>query len=198
MGNETQRPRGRESPPPLGLESKVVRLVAYDPRWPALFAEESRRLGEALGRRIGAVEHIGSTAIPGMPAKPVLDLMAAVGSLAEAEELIPALADLGYLWRPRDMEDVPDRRYFDRRRQDGSSTHHFSLARKSSQSWRDQIAFRDYLRANPEAARTYAELKRDLAERFPQDRGSYIEGKTGFVMEVLKKAAGHGRMARET
>jgi GrpB-like predicted nucleotidyltransferase (UPF0157 family) len=181
--------RGPESSLPLGLEPQAARLVEYDPRWPELFDAEAGRLREVLGARIGAVEHIGSTSIPGMPAKPVLDLMASVATLEEAQRMIGELEAIGYLWGPRDMQDVPDRRYFVRNREDGASTHHLSLAEATSVFWRRQIAFRDYLRANLDSREAYAQLKRELAARFPADRPSYTEGKTGFVSQVLRAAA---------
>ena len=196
MPNPSHQTRNPVAPPALGLERRAVRVVAYDPRWPEWFAAEAARLRDALGNRVGKIEHIGSTAIPGLPAKPILDMMASVDSLEEAEQLIPALQELGHEWGPRDMQDVPDRRYFVRHREDGASTHHLSLAAETSYCWRSQLAFRDYLRANAEARETYARLKRDLALRFPQDRGSYIDGKTAFVAEIMTAAAVPGRAER--
>jgi GrpB-like predicted nucleotidyltransferase (UPF0157 family) len=173
------------APTDLGLERKIVCLVAYNPHWPEWFAAEVARLRDVLGDRIGEIEHIGSTAIPSLPAKPILDMMASVESLTEAERLIPQLRTLGYEWGPRDMEDVPDRRYFVRRREDGASTHHLSLAMKTSHFWRGQLGFRDWLRARPEVREAYARLKHELAARFPADRPAYLEGKSDFVRQVL-------------
>jgi len=185
MPKPSELPPGSVGPPGLGLERKIVRLVAYDPRWPKWFAAEASRLRDALGNRIGETVHIGSTAIPDLPAKPILDMMASVKNLTEAERLTPELRALGYEWGPRDMEDVPDRRYFVRRREDGASTHHLSLAMKTSHCWRSQLAFRDWLRANPDVRNAYARLKRELAAKFPADRHAYIGGKTAFVRQVL-------------
>jgi GrpB-like predicted nucleotidyltransferase (UPF0157 family) len=117
-------------------------------------------------------------------------MMAAVEGLAQAEELIAELECLGYEWGSRDIQDVPDRRYFVRRRQDGASTHHLSLATTTSHCWRTQLAFRDWLRARPDVRDAYADLKRDLAARFPADRPAYLDGKTDFVRQVIAAATG--------
>jgi len=178
----------------IGMERGIVRLVPYQADWPACFAAEAERLRQALGGRIGAVEHMGSTAIPGMPAKPIIDMAASVESLAEAEGLIPDLARLGYEWHERDRQDVPDRLYFVRRTADGrATTHHLSLAEPASDFWARHLAFRDYLRTHPEAAAEYAELKRDLARKFPTDRGAYVDGKEAFVKRICDLALGRQR-----
>ena len=178
----------------IGLEKGVVRLLPYQPGWVGLFEAEAQRLRDALGGRIGTIVHVGSTAIPGMPAKPIIDIAASVESLAEAEGLIPDLARLGYEWGERDMQDVPDRRYFVRRTADGqASTHHLSLGEPASDFWVRTLAFRDYLRTHPEAAAEYAELKRDLARRFRTDRGAYVDGKGAFVKRICELAGGRHR-----
>jgi len=173
----------------IGLEPGAVRLMDSQQAWKKHFQAEARRLRAALGRRIGRVEHIGSTAIADMPAKPIIDIMAAVKTLAEAEEMIPQVERLGYEWHPRDRQDVPDRLYFVRRTEDGSkSTHHLSLAEATSDFWRRQLLFRDYVRAHPEVRQAYAELKRDLAAKFPADRPAYGDAKTAFIEDILRRA----------
>ncbi|HUT57989.1 MAG TPA: GrpB family protein [Phycisphaerae bacterium] len=177
----------------LGLEPGIVRLVDYNPRWPGLFEAEAARLRRNLEGRIGQIEHIGSTAIPGMPAKPVLDMMASVQTLRDAEQMVPDLEAIGYAWSMRDMQDVPDRRYFVRRREDGATTHHLSLSRRSSGFWQAQLAFRDRLCTHPDTHEAYARLKQDLARRFSCDRHSYVEEKGPFVAKVVKAATAMGR-----
>ena len=176
----------RPSPDLLGLESGRARLVEYQPAWVALFEEEAARIRGALGDRILTVEHVGSTAIPGMPAKPVLDLLVGIPSFAHGLELHPALATLGYEHRPD--EEIPDRLFFRRRLPDGRRTHHLSLAEPASHHYRVTICFRDYLRTHPDAAFEYRLLKEGLAETHMLDRSSYSEGKTAFVQEILRQA----------
>jgi GrpB-like predicted nucleotidyltransferase (UPF0157 family) len=171
---------------PLGLESGAVRLVPYDPRWPGLFEEAARELGHALGARALGIHHVGSTAIPGLPAKPVLDLLVSVPDLDAALALVPLLEPLGYELRPGDA--IPDR-HFLRRLRDGARTHHVSLAEPASWHHRSTLAFRDALRGDAGEAAAYAALKMELARRFPEDRTAYNEGKSAFVARVL---AGRG------
>lgn len=176
--------------PPLGLAGGRVRLVAYDARWPALFQQAAEELSRSLGDRVLVVEHVGSTSVPGLAAKPVLDILAGVPHLQRALDLVPDLAELGYEYRPH--EEIPDRHYF-RRSRGELRTHHLSLAEPTSRHYRVTLAFRDALRANAALAEEYGALKRHLAKRFRDDRAAYLEGKTEFVMRVLKS---HGARTR--
>lgn len=182
----TSRPRpwrGMESETEaLGLESGTVRVVSYDRRWPHLFEVASRELRIALGSSIVAVLHVGSTSVPGLCAKPILDILVTVPDFEASLELVPRLEDLGYEYRPD--EEIPDRHYF-RRRRGTARTHHLSLAEASSRHHRVTLAFRDALRADPSLASDYAGLKLHLARRFPRDRQVYLEGKSGFIARVL-------------
>jgi GrpB-like predicted nucleotidyltransferase (UPF0157 family) len=166
----------------LGLESGHSKLVPYDPRWPALFREAEAEIRAAAGDRILCIEHVGSTSVPGLTAKPVLDILVGVADFAAALDLVPALAPLGYEFRPQ--EEIPDRHYF-RRRVGTLRTHHLSLAEPASKHFRDTIAFRDALRADARLAREYEAVKLALAARFPRDRVAYTDGKTDFVVGVL-------------
>ena len=176
----------------IGLARGIVQLVPYEPAWKQYFQREARCLHEAIGGRIGTIEHIGSTAIPGMPAKPIIDMMGAVKSLAQAEQMVGDVEGLGYEWGSRDRQDVPDRFYFARRTPDQlKSTHHLSLAETTSGFWRRQVAFSDYLLPTPEAAREYIELKQRLAQEHPNDPGAYVDSKTDFVEKILRLASGN-------
>jgi GrpB-like predicted nucleotidyltransferase (UPF0157 family) len=167
---------------PLGLEHGTVRVVPYDERWVELFEEAAQELRSALGSLISGVHHVGSTAVPGLAAKPILDILVTIADFERGRELIPLLAELRYEYRPD--EEIPDRHYF-RRRRSSVRTHHLSLAEISSHHHRVTIAFRDALRRDVALAEEYAALKRELAIRFPRDRHSYIEGKTELVRRVL-------------
>ncbi len=170
--------------PALGLASRTVTLVPYDLRWPQHF-ERVRHELRTLGRDVLAVHHVGSTAVPGLCAKPLFNVLVSVADLELARTLIPQLERLGYEFRPN--HDLEDRLFF-RRRAGGLRTHHLSLSEPSSPHHVATLAFRDALRADAKLARSYAELKMRLARRFPNDRESYILGKTEFVLEVLAKA----------
>lgn len=169
---------------PLGLASGTVTVLPYDPRWADEFTIASRQIYGAVGPEIIAVHHVGSTAVPGLSAKPLLDILVTVPDFARALELVAQLATLGYEFRPN--EEIPDRHYF-RRLRGKLRTHHLSLAEPSSHYSKVTLAFRDALRANAEVAQRYAELKLDLARKFPYDRERYIAGKTDFVAEILSR-----------
>ena len=174
-----------------------IEIVSYDPRWPTLFAAEAARIRAAVGGQlIAAIEHFGSTAVPGLSAKPVIDILVAVRSLAQArQEAVPSLEALGYsYWR--DNPD-PHHMFFVKGLPPlGPRTHHVHLVEFGSPDARltgedtfwDRLLFRDYLRTHPEEVRRYEALKRYLATRFPTDREAYTDGKTDYVRSVMVKA----------
>lgn len=174
-----------EDDAPLGLANDVVELRPHDDRWPSLFAAEAKRLRAALGETILAVEHIGSTAIPEMPAKPLLDMMAAVAEGVALDRLAEGLAALGY--EDCGPAGVPERTLFAKGPPE-QRTHHLSLVPSGADYWHDQILFRDFLRANGDAAAAYAALKQDLLQRYRTARPDYTDGKSDFVTEVLARA----------
>jgi GrpB-like predicted nucleotidyltransferase (UPF0157 family) len=167
----------------LGLHRGVVEVVSYDPRWPALYEVAAAELLSAVGPAILGVHHVGSTSVPNLCAKPILDILISVPDFNAALRLVPEIEALGYVFR-RD-EEIEDRHYF-RRGNDTARTHHLSLATPTSRHHVDTIAFRDALRRDEQLAGAYADLKLALARRFPRDRESYINGKTDFVMGVLR------------
>ena len=173
--------------PPLGLKRGQVIVVPYDPRWPGLFEEAASQLRALLGSTILDVHHVGSTAVPGLCAKPILDILVSVRDFDVARQLVPRLAELGYEFRPD--EEIPDRHYFRRPPGGEIRMYHLSLAESDSRYHRLTIGFRDALRRDPQLAAAYARLKLDLAKRFPLDRPAYIEGKSQFVRDVLASSA---------
>jgi GrpB-like predicted nucleotidyltransferase (UPF0157 family) len=168
----------------LGLELGTVTVVPHDPRWAALFDEASSQLKAKLGSSILDVHHVGSTAVPGLCAKPVLDMLVLIPRLELAHDLVPELAQLGYRFGPED--DVRDRLFF-QRRHGTVRTHHLSLAEPSSHYRTVTLAFRDALRNDRALAARYCDLKVQLATQFPTDREAYQNGKTDFVLGTLER-----------
>jgi GrpB-like predicted nucleotidyltransferase (UPF0157 family) len=167
----------------------------YDPSWPALFEQESRRIGKALGAFVLATEHMGSTAVPGLPSKPIIDLLVGVRSFEEAEaRCVGPMQELGYVYIPDYSSWLPGELFF-RKGPPGPWTHHVHLMEMGHPRWEAFLVFRDYLRAHPAAARAYADIKRGLAAAAHDDIKAYRNGKSAFVEEMTEKAqAWRGRM----
>ena len=163
-----------------------VILAEHDPSWPEVFTGEAQAIRQALGDILVSVEHIGSTAIPGLAAKPVIDILVGVTTLAEAEAKIPALEALGYDCRGENG--IPGRLFFRKGLQEFRRTHHLHLVETGHEQWPLMLAFRDYLRAHPGDAQRYEALKRTLAVQFRDNRAAYSKGKTEFVQAILEKA----------
>lgn len=167
----------------LGLQKGIVKLAPHTELWHQLFAEEEARLREAIGEHVVAIEHIGSTAICGLPAKPIIDIAAAVREAVDAQACVRLLENIGYEYRGE--SGIAGRYYFVKGE---PRTHHLHMVESGSDFWRDHLLFRDYLRRHREVAEKYERLKRDLAIKYEKDRGAYTEGKSRFIEEVLKRA----------
>ena len=162
-----------------------IEVVDYDPSWPAQFAELAARVRAAFADGpLIAVEHVGSTSVVGLAAKPVIDIDVIVPSLSDVPGAVARLAALGYVHEGD--KDVPGREAF--LWPPGTRRHHLYLCLCDNAEYRRHVAFRDYLRENRDEAQRYEALKRDLAARFRADRTAYSEGKTEFVEAVLAKA----------
>lgn len=160
-------------------------LVPHRAEWREIFEEEAARLRSALGVSILRVEHVGSTAVEGVEAKPLIDMMAAVERLEEARSLVPVLEGMGYEHRG---DGGVRGRIFLAKGPRSRRTHHLSLAEPTSDHWRRSLLFRDHLRAHPEAAEEYRDLKRELASKYPEDRESYTAGKYRFIERAIESA----------
>ncbi len=167
----------------LGLEKGTVRLIPYTDEWGRLFEEEKSRLQAAVGKYVLDIQHVGSTSIPGMGAKPIIDIGIAVKNFEEASICIPPIEQLGYEYKGENG--IPRRHFFAK---GNPTTHHIHITEIGSRDWNNQITFRDYLTQHPEIAKAYAELKMELAQRYPTDRESYLEGKAPFIERVLQLA----------
>ena len=165
---------------------RPIIVAEYDPRWPRLFEKERDLIRAALADKVIAIEHIGSTAVPGLPSKPTIDIGVGLGTLDNAAECIQLLERLGYRYEPDFEQLLPDRRFLWKGTRE-NHTHHIHMAAVGSDMWKRPILFRDYLRAHPDEALGYAELKKRLASRHSTDIDAYVEGKTAFVKHVLAR-----------
>ena len=165
-----------------------ISIVPYNPVWPILFESEAIFLESKLpGSLVSRIEHFGSTAVPGLAAKPVIDILVQVGSLEETKKLIvPLLESEGYdyFWRT----DTPSPyAWFIKRDSEGKRTHHIHMVEADSKLW-DRLYFRDYLKEFPAEAKRYETLKLSLADEYPNDRIAYTKGKTEFVVALTETA----------
>ena len=160
-----------------------VTLVESDPAWPQRFDTERRRLAE-LAPELSEIDHIGSTAVAGLPAKPVIDLMAVVPSMKVADVLVRRLCDGGYTTSDEFNRSLGDRRWL-MRHADGRRTHHLHLVLPESAHRRDAMRFRDALRADPQLLHAYIGLKRRLAADHGSDREAYTAAKGAFIAAAL-------------
>lgn len=170
---------------PVGLRRGSVRVAEHNPRWAEEYEKERRRLQGNLGGALTDVAHIGSTAVPGLAAKPIIDIIAAVDDLSVYKQLIKPLTFLGYEYMP---ERVFDDRVFFPKGPRSSRTHHLSLVLRDSPGWIGPIAFRDYLRSNLHARHEYQSLKLKLAAQYPFDRSLYTAAKTDLIRRLQAEA----------
>ena len=160
-----------------------IEVVSYDPRWSSTFEKERALLQTVLAPWLaGPIEHVGSTAIPGMPAKPVIDIMAAVHTREASRPAISALGEVGYAYFPY----RPDIMHWFCKPSVAFRTHHLHLVPLGSKRWIDCLTFRDVIRSDRALAAEYARLKNHLAQEFKFDREAYTDGKTPFVERVLR------------
>jgi GrpB-like predicted nucleotidyltransferase (UPF0157 family) len=168
-----------------------VTVADYDPAWPEIFRRERALLEAALGDGAGIVEHIGSTSVPGLAAKPIIDIMIGLHDFSQADRHVPRIEALGYEYVPQYEEVMPDRRYF-KKKIGATATHHVHMVERGGAFWTRHLLFRDHLRANPDAAAEYAALKKRLAEIDWADKSGYLNGKTDFVLSIERKAGWQG------
>lgn len=181
------------------LEQRIARVVKehvavvpYDPRWPRMFEEERDHLLGCLPKDlVKRIEHFGSTAVPGLAAKPIVDVLVEVADLEQTKTRIAPLLEAqgyDYFWRPSWGDDTPPfYAWFIKRDAGGVRTHHIHMVEAHFEHW-DRLLFRDYLIQHPEVAREYAELKIRLSEAHDRDRVAYTSAKTDFVTAVSARA----------
>ena len=158
-------------------------LSPYDPTWPLEFAAEAERIERACQGLALRLEHIGSTAVPGLSAKPVIDILAGRPSSVSGDTYVAAFRQLGY--EHKGAYGVPGRNYF---RRGTPRTHHVHLVSWTSSVWEDHLLFRDYLRDHPETAREYDALKRELGVLYIRDKERYTDAKGPFIRSIVRRA----------
>jgi GrpB-like predicted nucleotidyltransferase (UPF0157 family) len=167
-------------------DRRPVVVVPYDPAWPEWFERARTELGGALGGAAVTIEHVGSTSVPGLAAKPIVDIVIGVDTFARGRDVIEPVEALGYTYVPELESELPNRRYFRRYAREGEPVdYHVHMYEAGHPELLEYREFRDRLRADRELARAYEELKLELAVRFRDDRGAYTEGKEEFVRAAL-------------
>jgi GrpB-like predicted nucleotidyltransferase (UPF0157 family) len=175
------------------MAEPTLEIVAYDPRWPAAFAAEARRIRAALGKMALRIDHHGSTSVPGLAAKPVIDIQVSVAELEPMARYREPLQAIGYTHMPH-----PDDAFcpFFHRPREWPHSHHVHVVRAGDAEERRTLAFRDYLREHPDAAREYAQLKQRLATQFSAAafaaRQAYADAKTEFIERIIATALRSG------
>lgn len=166
--------------PPQPPHVDEVVLVDYDPEWPALYDQWSKRILEVCGDLVTEIHHIGSTAVPGLLAKPIIDIMPGVARFEDGFALVDPLQALGF--EARGEFGIPRRHYFNR------TDVHVHVFPVGEGQWHDQLAFRDHLRTHEDTRSAYAALKRHLQQRYRFDRETYSDAKSDFIAEILDQA----------
>jgi GrpB-like predicted nucleotidyltransferase (UPF0157 family) len=164
-----------------------IEVVPHDSRWRDLFETEAKQIADALGGNVAAVNHIGSTAIPNIYAKPVVDILVEVKDITKVDRQSSAMESLGY--QVKGEFGILGRRYFRKDNQAGIRTHQIHAYESGSAELDRHLAVRDYMIAHSEDAQRYSELKRKLAEEHPHSMDLYMDGKDGFIKEMDRKAA---------
>jgi GrpB-like predicted nucleotidyltransferase (UPF0157 family) len=170
---------------PTDRQDEPVRIVEYDPAWPGRFASEATLIDAAIGPFItGGIHHVGSSAVQGLAAKPIIDILVGVADLASARGCIHLLAQVDYVYAPY----LPEVMLWFCKPDPSRRTHHLHLVPTGSQRFADELAFRDYLRSHPDRAAEYEALKRQLASQHEHDREAYTEGKSAFIADTLTRS----------
>ncbi|MCK5225218.1 MAG: GrpB family protein [Planctomycetes bacterium] len=161
---------------------KIV-LAEYNPDWPKVFELECSLLIRILGDSVAKIEHIGSTAVPGLISKPIVDIMVGLNDFSIADRLVPKIVNLGYTYFPKFEDVMPNRRFF-KKLVNNTATHHIHMTGIDNEFWQRHLLFRNYLRGNSETAKEYAALKKELAKQDWEDSNDFAEAKTEFVKKV--------------
>ncbi len=173
-----------------------VEICEYDATWPLKFEKQKNDIVNAIGNKAAAIEHIGSTAVPELGAKPIIDIMVGLQKLSDAEDCIEPLKKIGYEYVPELETEIPERRYFHKGPSNMPKKHyHLHMVRIHSEFWKVQILFRDYLRMHSDSAQDYFRLKKELAAKYRLNREAYTDAKTSFIKSTIAKARSESRIS---
>ena len=169
------------------MPDTTILIAEYNPLWPVLFQGESNRIRAVIGDWIAAIEHVGSTAVPGLGAKPIIDIMVGIHQLGSAGECVGSLGGIGYEYVPEYEEEIPERRYY-RKGPPQDRISHLHMVEAGSDFWIRLLLFRNFLRKHPEVAGEYCRLKKELAGRYAVEHRAYTDAKTPFIESVVTRA----------
>lgn len=169
----------------IGLKRGTVALSKHHDEWVEEFVKEKENLLKLVGDIALDIQHIGSTSIPNLSAKPIIDILMAVKSLSDVSKIRQILEDNGYEYRENGSDDI---QVLFAKGSEDKRTHYLHITEIGSKEWQNSIGFRDYMRSHPEEVKKYEEIKLALASKYPDDRGEYTSGKKNYVEEVFKKA----------
>lgn len=167
------------------MARRVIEVVAHNPDWPKLFKKEADEIKAVFGQEVVVIHHIGSTAIPGISAKPIIDVLVEVQDIEKIDDFNEEMTGRGY--QPKGEFGIPKRRFFIKGG-DATRTHHIHVFQTGHPGIESHLNFRDYMIAHPEEAQAYSRLKEELARRFPEDIESYMAGKDGLIKGVDRRA----------
>lgn len=170
--------------------SRNIEIADYDPQWAILYEEEKRRILEVVGDMVVRIEHIGSTAVPNLGAKPIIDIMVAISHLNDSQKCVEPLKSIGYEYVPGFEATLPERRYFRKGHPPKEQHYHLHMVELTSDFWKKHLLFRDCLRTHAKVAQEYYELKKRLANKYGSNHEVYNTAKTSFIESVTAKAKG--------
>ena len=168
----------------IGLKRGTVKVVPYREQWAKEFEKEKTRILKVCKDKIISIEHIGSTSVPGLSAKPIIDISVGIKRLKDAKTLLPALKTLGYEF----YRDFQRQRLFVAKGSDERRTHYLHIMRFKGAKWKTDQLFRNYLRTHPKEIERYSALKQRLAENHANDREAYSNGKDAYIKSIIAKA----------
>ena len=169
----------------IGLKRGTVDVVPYNPEWATEFEREKARILNTCGSKVVAVEHIGSTSVPGLAAKLIIDIAVGIRRLKDAKKLLPALKKLNYHF----YKEFQRQRLFVAKGPNEQRTHYLHVMRYNGAKWKKDQLFRNYLRTHPKAVSEYSDLKQKLAKTHPDDRQAYADGKATFIKSIIVTAS---------
>ena len=166
------------------MRKRKIVVQDYDPTWPTTFKQLHDTIWPAISDTAITIEHVGSTSVPGLAAKPIIDMTIVIPSTSQMPTLIERLATINYIHKGD--QGVPGREAFDRPQD--TFAHNLYACAKDNLGLKNHLAIRDHLRQNPKDVQAYGDLKKQLSEKFPHDIDAYVDGKTELILGILKKA----------